>query len=606
MLSHFSTISLIHVITALAALFTIALLWKFRKLTEVKFLIFLELFIFIWSFTYAAEFNTPDLNSKIFWSKISYLGIVFIPVCYFFFTTAYSQKKKFITSKNFALLSVIPVLTIALVFTNEWHQLIWSSVSLDPIENIAHYSHGFAFWIFYVYTETLLLLGLYNLVHSIYYFSAYYKKQISTLLVATLIPIAGNLIYITNINPFPGFDWTPVSFVLTGLIIALGIVRFQMFNIVPLARTKLFEMMNDGVLIVNKDGFIEDFNSSVFNIFNLQKKSILQESFYAVFGQYKKLIDGLSKNKASIQLEISHFNRKNYYQVKFSPIYRESKLSGHILIFHDITTIINADEELKKTNRKLVSEIEKREKLIEDLDAFAHTVAHDLRNSLSSIFSASEIMEEIIKLNDKNLLCELSNLINHSANKSIQITHELLLLATTDKTEVERKPLDMALIFDEAKKQMADLLKNSNAEIKEPDHWPTSLGYAPWIEEVWSNYISNAVKYGGTPPKIEVGADILHNGKVCFWVKDNGKGLSKDEQNRLFKKFVRLHPQRADGYGLGLSIVKKIIEKLEGKVGVENNKDGNGSKFYFVLPTEQNKSAIGIEKFHKNSSFIAN
>ncbi len=305
-------------------------------------------------------------------------------------------------------------------------------------------------------------------------------------------------------------------------------------------------------------------------------------------------------------MEINHDNGKNYYQVKISPIYRENKLSGHILIFHDITTIINADEELKKTNRKLLSEIEKREKLIEDLDAFAHTVAHDLRNSLSSIFSASEIMEEIIKLNDKNLLCELSNLINHSANKSIQITHELLLLATTDKTEVERKPLNMSVIFEEAKKQLADLLRNSNAEIKEPDYWPDSLGYAPWIEEVWSNYISNAVKYGGTPPKMEVGADTLQNGKVCFWVKDNGKGLSKDEQDRLFKKFVRLHPQKADGYGLGLSIVKKIIEKLEGKVGVESNKDGNGSKFYFILPTEHSKTVFGMEKLHKNSGIIAN
>lgn len=606
MIYHLSTNSLIHVLTALAALFTIALLWKFRKSTEVKFLIFLEFFISLWAITYAIEFSQPDLNSKIIWSKLSYFGIAFIPVCYFLFTTAYSQKKVFITSKIIALLSVIPVLTIILVFTNEMHHLIWPLVVLDPVKNMAHYSHGFGFWVFFIYTETLLLIGLYNLIHSIYHFPTYYKKQIGTLLVASIIPIAGNLMYITNINPVPGFDWTPVSFVLTGLIIALGIVRFQMFNIVPLARTKLFEMMNDGVLVVNKNGFIEDYNTSVFNMFNWQKKSILQESFYTVFGQYKKLTDALSKNKASIQLEINHVGRKNYYQVKFSPIYRESKLSGHILIFHDITSIINADEELKKTNRKLVSEIEKREKLIEDLDAFAHTVAHDLRNSLSSIFSASEIMEEIIKLNDKNLLCELSNLINHSANKSIQITHELLLLATTDKTEVERKPLDMASIFEEAKQQLADLIKNSNAEIKEPDHWPVSLGYAPWIEEVWSNYISNAIKYGGTPPKLEVGADVLHNGKVCFWVKDNGKGLSKEEQGRLFKKFVRLHPQKADGYGLGLSIVKKIIEKLEGKIGVESNKDGNGSKFYFILPSTHNKEVFEIEKLHKSSRFMAN
>jgi len=254
----------------------------------------------------------------------------------------------------------------------------------------------------------------------------------------------------------------------------------------------------------------------------------------------------------------------------------------------------------------LVNEIDNKEKLIEDLDAFAHTVAHDLRSSLSSIFSASEIMEEIIKLNDKNLLCELSNLINHSANKSIQITHELLLLATTDKTEVERKPLNMAAIFGEAKKQLAELIKNSNAEITEPAHWPASLGYAPWIEELWSNYISNALKYGVTPPKIEVGADILQNGKICFWVKDNGKGLSMEEQNLLFRKFVRLHPQKAEGYGLGLSIVKKIIEKLEGKVGIESMGNGNGSKFYFILPSAHYKSAINIEKLHENPIFIVN
>ncbi len=606
MIYHLSTNSIVHILTALAALFTIALLWKFRKSTEVKFLIYLELFISVWAVSYAFEFANPDLNSKILWSKISYFGIAFIPVFYFLFTTAYSQKKNFINSKNIALLSVIPVLTIILVFTNEKHLLMWPSTTLDPVNNIVHYSHGFGFWIFYAYTETLLILGLYNLVHSIYYFSAYYKKQIGTLLIASVIPIIGNLMYITNINPFPGFDWTPVSFVLTGLIIALGIVRFQMFNIVPLARTKLFEMMIDGVVVVNKDGFIEDSNSTIFNIFNWQKKSIIHESFYSIFGQYKKLTDGLSKNKASVQLEISHDNRKNYYQVKFSPIYRENKLSGHILLFHDITSIINADEELKKTNRKLLNEIDKREKLIEDLDAFAHTVAHDLRNSLSSIFSASEIMEEIIKLNDKNLLCELSNLINHSANKSIQITHELLLLATTDKTEVDRKPLDMAAIFREAKQQLAELIKNSNTEITEPANWPLSFGYAPWIEEVWSNYISNAIKYSGTPPKLEVGADILQNGNISFWVKDNGKGLTTDEQNRLFKKFVRLHPQKADGYGLGLSIVKKIVEKLEGKVGVESNNDGTGSKFYFILPSVQNKPVFHVEKLHKNSTFIAN
>jgi len=590
MIYHSTNNSMIHFLTALAAVFTIILLWKFRKSTEVKFLIYLEFFVAIWALTYALEFANPDLDTKIFWSKLSYFGIAFLPVCYFLFTTAFSQKKNIITTKNIALLLVIPVITIVLVLTNEKHLLMWPLVTLDPVKNIAYYSHGIGFWVFFIYTETLLLLGLYNLVSSIHNFPAYYKRQIGTSLVASVIPIIGNLMYITNINPYPGFDWTPVSFVLTGLIIALGVVRFRMFDIVPLARTKLFEMMNDGVVVTNSEGFIEDCNSAVYTLFNWQKKSIIHEPFEKVFNEYNKLTEGLSGNLDSIQLEINHEAIKNYYQVRISPIYRNKQFSGNILLFHDITSIINTEEELKETNGKLLNEIEKREKLIEDLDAFAHTVAHDLRNSLSSILSASEIMEELIEQNDKNLLREFSGLIKNSANKSIQITHELLLLAATDKTQVETNPLDMGHIYNESKGQLTEMIKSSNAVFTEPVEWPLAFGYAPWIEEVWSNYLSNAIKYGGVPPKIEVGADILANEKIKFWIKDNGKGLTIQQQIMLFRNFVRLDPQKADGYGLGLSIVKKIIEKLGGTVGVESTGNGEGSKFFFILPASQQKS----------------
>ena len=605
MTCHIATNSIIHFLTVLAALATIFLLWRFRKSSEVKYLIYLEFFVAIWACTYALEFSYPDLETKILWSKMSYFGIAFLAVFYFLFTTAFSRKKNIINKKTIALLLIIPVITIALVLTNEKHLLIWQEVKLDPEKNMAHYSHGIGFWFFWVYSTTLLILGLYNLLSSNSNFSAYYKNQASTLLVASLFPVTGNLMYLTNVNPYPGFDWTPVSFVLTGIIVALGIFRFRMFDIVPLARTKLFEIINDGVVIINNEGFIEDCNSPAYSIFNWQDKSIIHEHYGKIFKQYEKLTSALSDNLASIQLEVSHENKRNLYHVKVSPFYRNKKLSGNILLFHDITSIVEAEEMLINTNKKLLEEIEKREKLIEDLDSFAHTVAHDLRNSLSSIFSASEIMDELIKQNDKNLLSELSNLINLSANKSIQITNELLMLATTEKTEVERKLLNMGQIFNESKKQLSELLKNSNATITEPEEWPHALGYAPWIEVIWTNYISNAIKYGGTPPVIKVGAEVLSNGDVMFWIQDNGKGLSVQKQKLLFRNFVRLEPEKTEGYGLGLSIVKKITEKLDGSVGVESNGKGEGSKFYFILPSIDQKSCI-IGKINPKTELSAN
>jgi two-component system sensor histidine kinase/response regulator len=120
------------------------------------------------------------------------------------------------------------------------------------------------------------------------------------------------------------------------------------------------------------------------------------------------------------------------------------------------------------------------------------------------------------------------------------------------------------------------------------------VGHGPWIEEVWANYISNALKYGGSPPRIELGADPPPPSPpsggtegearmVRFWVRDNGPGLTPEEQARLFTPFTRLEQVRAKGHGLGLSIVRRIVEKLGGQVGVESEV-GQSSTFSFTLP----------------------
>jgi two-component system, sensor histidine kinase and response regulator len=103
------------------------------------------------------------------------------------------------------------------------------------------------------------------------------------------------------------------------------------------------------------------------------------------------------------------------------------------------------------------------------------------------------------------------------------------------------------------------------------------------VAEVWANYLSNAIKYGGDPPRAELGADLPADGRVRFWVRDNGPGLSPEDQARLFAPFERLHQVRAQGHGLGLSIVRRIVEKLGGEVGVESAV-GQGSTFWFTLP----------------------
>lgn len=241
----------------------------------------------------------------------------------------------------------------------------------------------------------------------------------------------------------------------------------------------------------------------------------------------------------------------------------------------------------KKTETQLKEHAIQLQERNEELDAFSHTVAHDLKSPLSTMISFADLLYEEYSTLGNNEIKEFLNTIIESGNKTQQIINSLLLFANVRKADVPAEVLNMTEIIVEANKRLAPMISSRNAKFIISHSWPTAIGYAPWIEEIWTNYISNALKYGGSTPVIEIGADvfIIDGGKKMsrFWVRDNGKGISPEDQKTVFRQFERLDQVKIKGHGLGLSIVRRIIEKLGGEVGVESNQD-EGSLFYFTLP----------------------
>jgi signal transduction histidine kinase len=220
-----------------------------------------------------------------------------------------------------------------------------------------------------------------------------------------------------------------------------------------------------------------------------------------------------------------------------------------------------------------------------ELDAFAHTVAHDLKNPLGALTTYGDLLVSYgLEMPPRELQIVFQEL-QRSGQKANNIVEELLLLASVRrKGSVTLKPLDMAQIVEEVQRRLSFMIADHRAEIIHPSNWPRAVGYAPWIEEVWVNYLSNGLKYGGQPPRLELGATHEENGTIRFWVRDNGPGLPPEAQARLFAEFTRLDEIRARGHGLGLSIAQRIVAKLGGQVGVESdNTPGQGCIFYFTL-----------------------
>ncbi len=251
--------------------------------------------------------------------------------------------------------------------------------------------------------------------------------------------------------------------------------------------------------------------------------------------------------------------------------------------------------QLVQALRQRTTELEARN---EELAAFAHSVAHDLKNPLARVVGYSETLAEQHPTMLAENLDFYLNRIAKTGRKMDNIIDALLLLSEIRDMEIDMRPLEMADIVEEVTHSLALEMEKRRATFRLPEEWPHALGYAPWIEQVWVNYISNAIKYGGNPPHIEMGAGEQEDGMIQFWVRDNGPGISSEAQNHLFTPFTRLNQVRVKGHGLGLSIVRRIVERLGGQVGVESEV-GQGSLFTFTLPAAQSE----IEKKEKKEAY---
>ncbi|MCI0714470.1 MAG: PAS domain S-box protein [Chloroflexi bacterium] len=232
------------------------------------------------------------------------------------------------------------------------------------------------------------------------------------------------------------------------------------------------------------------------------------------------------------------------------------------------------------TQRK-TAELE-REQLLQDLDAFSHTVAHDLKSPLAIAIGYSEILSETLDLTEDEH--RMFKHVLRASHQMRRIIDELLKFASLQRQyEIDFEPVEMRPVVNSTLDRMMYEIEKYKATIRLPSTFPPALGYAPWIEEIWANYISNAIKYGGRPPIVTIGAEVMPDGMVRYWVKDNGRGIDPEDQDKLFREFIRLGKIRVKGSGLGLSICKRIARHLGGDVGLESTLD-EGSLFWFKLP----------------------
>ena len=522
----------------------------------------------LWSLGYLLGFFNTDLEWKLMMMRIEMLGAICSAYFWFVFAVSFSQFEFKLTKQRMLLLAVIPIVSFIEIATVKYHNFYYKSYHIAPEGNlirfVKEYNIGFYAWAVYAYILDIsgALVFIWGILHK----PKLYLRQIIPITVSAVLIIIPNILYITDNNPISPYDPTPLSFLAIGIIIVFLLKRYQLFEIVPIALHSVFSNVRSGVIIIDTSSRILELNPEAENIIGETQNTVLGRFLPEIFPEYGKLVKGQNiVHDFPAEVEIGY--SKRIFELQITPILDDTNNKmGSVVMLYDIT---------------------QRKHALKELDAFARTVAHDLKTPLAIQASLVGLLtsEDLSSEEKDEILVE----VGKGAKNMISIIDALLLLANVrNKDDIKIQPLNMDEIIDHALSRLNTELQVGDIQIIRAETMSVALGYAPWIEEIWVNYISNAIKYGGVPPVVEIGSD-KYQSHVRFWVKDNGKGLTKEEQEDIFKEFTRLkrHMSEKAGHGLGLSIVLRIAEKLGGEVGVES--DGkNGCKFYFTLKDEIN------------------
>jgi signal transduction histidine kinase len=239
-------------------------------------------------------------------------------------------------------------------------------------------------------------------------------------------------------------------------------------------------------------------------------------------------------------------------------------------------------DDLQHSKAHLREQVDALETRNQELKEYAHMVAHDLKEPLTVLIMVTDLIRNVGDLSTEELSeCLLQ--IKSTAYEMRDIIKSLLLFAEVSKADAPRGAVQMAPVVANVQVRLSHMIREQQAQVILPEVWPDAVGYGPWIEEVWANLLSNALKYGGRPPRVELGASTRSDGMLRFWTRDNGPGIPPEECTRLFASGNKISHISHSGEGLGLPIVYHIVEKLGGEVGVESEA-GQGSLFFFTLP----------------------
>lgn len=535
--------------------------WRNRTYVCARPFTLLMLAATLWSFGAALEVSSGDSQMQMLAILFQYPGIVTVPIAWLLFAFEYSGREYWITTQNLLLLFIVPATSVVMVATNNIHHLFYSSVSEQVVGGLLYVdiAYGPFFWFNAIYSYLIIYIAIMLILQRFVFSAGLYRGQMVAILIAVLIPFFVNIAHAVRQVHFLVIDPTPLAFIISGVAVVVGMVKYQLLDIIPMAQDQVIANLHDGMMVVDLQGRVTSLTTSAEQLLGISQKTAVGQnagSFIPV-PESTRPDDPESLRKEQVQVMEKETNgRKHWLELRSNPILsRQDEVKGRIIMIRDITDQKLAEIALAQARKKI--------------SLLASITRHDILNQVTVLLLNIDELKDTVKDPHVRDLITVQESATDTIRRHIEFARDYESLGGRAPKWMSVKEIFTNLMPVTGTYGISFALPEEDLEIFAD----------PLLERVFYNLVDNSIRHGEHVSTISIRCAKVPEGILILY-EDNGVGVPVDMKEKIFDRGVGKHT------GLGLFLAREILE-ITGLSIRENGVPGIGVRFEIHVPRSQ-------------------
>lgn len=508
-----------------------------------------------WAVPHAISLGVSEVRWVAFWHRMRYPGTVAAPVLYLVVTLRYAGYERWLSRRVCAGLAIVPVLTVIVVWTNQYHGLFWQSLSVARVGDASVFVPSFGpwYWVNLGYLYLVTALSLATLSGVVVRSSRLYRKQAGLMFVGGAIPLAVN--GVTNFGgSTPGIDFTTTALAVSGVTFALALFYLDLLELRPVARSRLVEELDDGVIVVGPDERIQDFNPTASRVLG-----------DIAVGQPVEDVLSTTVVADGGELTVERGGRTRQFRTRSTSLTDDrGRTVGRIVYLNDVTDVVEREQRISVLNRVL---------------------RHNVRNELNIAAGRLELVDEEASPEAAEHVETATEAIDRVTEIAEKARHVERTLQGDDTADVVSLASTVRRVVTDAREAYPDAVVDASAT---PADGAASVRVvdADLLEMALGELVENAIVHNAAEtPHVTVRVDVGDE-RTRVTVADDGPGIPESVTEVLNE---RTETALRHGDGLGLWLVTWTASLSAGDLSFERN-DPRGSVVTLSLQTADDES----------------